>query len=161
MIEAETTQDQDYIISTIENLTDENLTLLVSEWAEQNRIIPKELSSKYGEWDNNYAKYQVKIMDALSQCSPTRKVALMKGAGVGASTGILENWIGYTIEHDPCAMLFVTGDAELAKTAINIKVDKMNSNCGIEHLIKNTDSRSKEAVKTKTQQDLEGSVCIS
>ena len=79
---AESQQDTDFIRSAIENLTDESLTLLVSEWAEKNRYIPKELSSRHGAWNNDYAKYQVKIMDALSQCSPTRKVALMKGAGV-------------------------------------------------------------------------------
>lgn len=154
-------QDTDFIISSIENLTDEHLTLLVSEWAEKNRVMPKELTSKPGAWDNDYTKYLVKIMDALSQLSPTRKVAFMKGAGVGASTGILENWIGYTIEHDPCAMLFVTGDAELAKTAINIKVDKMIANCGLEDLIHNPDVKSKKTGNTATQKDFDGGFLLS
>lgn len=87
--------DIDFISSSIESLTDHNLTLLVSEWAEKNRVLPKELSAKYGPWSNDYTRYLVKIMDALSQLSPTRKVALMKGAQVGATTGILENWIGW------------------------------------------------------------------
>lgn len=157
----EAEQDQSFIRSSIENLTDEVLTLLISEWAEQNRNLPKELTSKPGPWDNDYTKYLVKIMDALSQLSPTRKVAVMKGAGVGASTGILENWIGYTIEHDPCAMLFVTGDAELAKTATNIKIDRMISNCGLEHLIKNPDVKSKKSGSTVTQKDFDGGFLLS
>lgn len=148
--------DIDFLESSIQSLTDENLTLLVSEWAEKNRVLPKELSSKYGPWSNEYTQYLVKIMDALSQRSPTRKVALMKGAGIGATTGILENWIGYTIEHDPCAMLYATGDAELAKTSITIKVDRMISNCGLEHLIKNPDSKSKKTGNTATQKEFDG-----
>ena len=138
----ETQQDLNFIYSSIKSLTDESLTLLVSEWAEQKRVLPKELTSRPGAWDNDYTKYLVKIMDCLSQRSPTRKVAVMKGAQVGASTGILENWIGYTIEHDPCGMLFVTGDAELAKTSVEVKIDKMISNCGLENRIKNPDPKS-------------------
>ncbi len=160
-ITLEQQQDAGYIISSIENLTDEHLTLLVSEWAEKNRVMPKELTSKPGAWDNDYTKYLVRIMDALSQLSSTRKVALMKGMQIGASTGILENWIGYTIEHDPCGMLFVTGDAELAKTAINIKVDKMIANCGLENLIYNPDAKSKKTGNTTTQKDFDGGFLLS
>ena len=155
----ETELDLKFIRSSIANLTDERLLLTVSEWAAEKRRLPKELTSRPGNWDNDYTKYLVKIMDALSQSSPTRKVAVMKGAQVGASTGILENWIGYTIEHDPCGMLFVTGDAELAKTSINIKVDKMISNCGLDDFIKNPSS--KKTGSTSTQKDFVGGFLLS
>ena len=62
----EARQDHDFIRSAIENLTDESLTLLVSEWAEKNRTLPEELTSRPGDWDNDYTKYLVKIMDATS-----------------------------------------------------------------------------------------------
>jgi len=158
---SEQQQDRCFLISEIKNLTDEHLTLLVSEWAAKNRSISKELSSKPGPWDNNYTKYLVKIMDALSQLSPTRKVALMKGAGVGATTGIVENWIGYTIEHDPCGMLYMTGDAGLAKTAIGIKVDKMIQHCGLSNLIRNQDPKSKKTGNTDEQKDFPGGFLLT
>lgn len=157
----EVQKDQDFIRSSIENLTDEVLTLLISEWAEKNRIMPKKLSSRPGDWNNDYVKYAVEIMDCLSQRSPIRIVALRKGAGVGATTSILENWIGYTIEHDPCAMAFITGDAELAKTASGIKIADMITNSNLEHLIKNPDPKSKKKGTTATQTDFDGGFILS
>ncbi|HUW22382.1 MAG TPA: phage terminase large subunit family protein, partial [Candidatus Bathyarchaeia archaeon] len=100
MIDTFLKQDIDYAVSSVESLIDKKLRLLVSEWAAKKRYLPPELTSKPGAWDNDYTKYLVKIMDCLSQRSPIRKVAILKGAQVGASTGIIENFLGYKIDHD-------------------------------------------------------------
>jgi phage terminase large subunit GpA-like protein len=151
----EQSADLNFIISEVENLTDEHLTLLVSEWADKNRVIPKELSSKPGAWDNNYTKYLVGIMDALSQLSPTRKVAVMKGAQVGASTGIVENFFGYKIDHAPSGVLYVNGDAGLAKRTFEVKIDRLISSCNLSHKIKNFNPKSKKTGSTSERKDFE------
>jgi phage terminase large subunit GpA-like protein len=161
MIETEFIEDQNYIISAIENLMDEALKMSVSEWAEQKRELPSELTSRPGRWNNDYTKYLVIIMDALSQKSPTRKIALMKGGQIGATTGILENFLGYKIDHDPSGILFVTGDAELAKTSVEVKIDRMISNCGLGHKIKNPDAKSKKSGSTTTRKDFVGGFLLA
>lgn len=154
-------QDFDFITASISGLTDEENRLLVTEWAEQKRYLPSELTSKPGNWDNDYTAYLKKPMDAFSSLSPTKKIAIIKGAQIGATTGILENALGYTIEHDPCGMMYVSGDAELAKTSIELKVDRMIKGCGLEGLIKNPDPGSKKSGNTTNKKDFVGGFLLS
>ena len=156
MIDTFLKQDIDYAVSSVESLIDKKLRLLVSEWAAKKRYLPPELTSKPGAWDNDYTKYLVKIMDCLSQRSPIRKVAILKGAQVGASTGIIENFLGYKIDHDPSGVLYINGDANLAKRAFEVKFDRMISNCGLSHKIKNFDPNSKKTGSTADRKDFDG-----
>jgi phage terminase large subunit GpA-like protein len=118
----------------IEGLTVERLRLRVWEWAEQKRYLPPELTPKPGLWDNSYTPYLVEIMDCLSANHPARKVVLMKGAQVGATT-LAENWLGYTIDHNPGGFIYLSADKELTKIGIELKVDRMLHHCGLSHLL--------------------------
>jgi len=153
--------DFDYILSKIENLTDIRNRLLVSDWATEKRYLPTGLTSKPGNWDNNYTPYLVKMMNCFSPTNPCRKVVLMKASQVGGSVGLVENLIGYTIDVEPAPMLFVTGDATLAKTAVEIKVDQMISNCGLSHKIRNPDPNSKKTGDTTDRKDFSGGFLLS
>lgn len=125
------TTDAEFLAQAIGGLSTERLRLLVSEWAEQKRYLPPELTPRPGMWDNSYAPYLTEIMDTLSAGHPARKVVVMKGAQVGLTTGVLENFIGYTIDHDPCGMLYMSADQQLAKMGIELKVDRMIHHSGL------------------------------
>ena len=51
--------------------------LTVSEWSEQNRILPSKSSSEPGRWRNSRTPYLKEIMDHLSPSIPTEKVIFM------------------------------------------------------------------------------------
>ena len=106
-------------------LTDEQVSLLVSEWAEQNRYLPVELTPDPGRWRNDRAPYLTEIMDCLSESSPIRKIAIMKGTQGGFTTGILENALGYTIDCSPCPCMYISADRDLAKIGVEVKIDRM------------------------------------
>ena len=121
--------------------------LKVSEWAEQKRFLPIGISSIPGpyRWDVN--PFMREIADCFSESSPIQKVAVMKGTQMTATVGLGENWIGYVIDVVPGPMLFVSGDKEMAETAIEIRVDRMIETAGLQGKIF---SQAEKAHKKKT-----------
>jgi len=75
-------------------------------------------------WD--VTPYLREIVDCVGLESPIREVSLMKGVQMAATVGILENAIGYFIEHvktAPC--MFVTADLEIAKLRMDTNIKPM------------------------------------
>ena len=115
--------DYEFLINAFDGLTTERKLRLISEWAAEKRYLPRSLTNHPGKWDNSFAPYLTEIMDCLSPINPARKVAVMKGVQVGATTGPLENFLGFSIDEDPCGIYYVSADKDLTKMAIEIKVD--------------------------------------
>ena len=72
--------------------------LLVSEWADANRILSEEGSAEPGQWRTSRNPPQREILDALSEDAPGEKVVLMKPSQWGG-TEIGSNFVGYCIDH--------------------------------------------------------------
>ena len=80
----------------------------ISEWAEEERSLPKTSSSESGQWSNDRTPYLVEIMDTLSPQHPAEDVAFMKPSQVGG-TEVVINFASYYLKHDPCPIgLFQT-----------------------------------------------------
>jgi phage terminase large subunit GpA-like protein len=154
-------QDSAWLLAQVDELTDERITYQVSEWAAEKRYLPPELTSKPGAWDNNFTPYLTEIMDCLSADSSVRKVAVEKAAQIGATTGILENDIGYTIDHDPAGMMYVSADKELTKMGIEVKVDRMLLSCGLMDKIKPADDAGRKTGNTSTKKEFPGGFLLA
>jgi phage terminase large subunit GpA-like protein len=88
--------------------------LLVSDWADANRILSQTSSSEPGKFRTDRTPYLKEIMDALSPSSPVEKVVFMKGSQIGG-TEVGNNWIGYVIDQAPGPMLVVQPTVEMGK----------------------------------------------
>lgn len=77
----------------------------VSQWADDKRILPETSGARGARWRTATVPYLRGIMDAVHEAGVTT-IALKKCSQVGGSEA-LHNIVGYFIEHDPCAMLFV------------------------------------------------------
>jgi phage terminase large subunit GpA-like protein len=154
-------RDAQWLDEAVGGLTDEVLRLLMSEWAAAERYLPPELTSKPGAWDNNYTPYLTEPMDCLSANSATRKVVVMKGAQIGATTGLIENNIGYTIKHDPSGMLYVSADKELTKMGVEVKVDRMLASCGLKDRIQSADEGSRKTGNTSSKKEFPGGFLLA
>jgi phage terminase large subunit GpA-like protein len=88
--------------------------LLVSDWADANRILSQTASSEPGKFRTERTPYLKEIMDALSPSSPVEKVVFMKGSQIGG-TEAGNNWIGYVIDQAPGPMLVVQPTVEMGK----------------------------------------------
>jgi phage terminase large subunit GpA-like protein len=111
-----------------------------SAWAEERRYLPPSVTSLAGHYSFEVAPYLREILDCLGVDSPVREVVVMKGAQIGATVGILENAIGYFIDHvksAPCMM--VTADAELAKLRLESNIVPMLKFSNLDHLIRSSD----------------------
>lgn len=98
--------------------------LLVSEWADKHRRLPKKSSAEPGPWRTSRTPYLREIMDALSPTSDVEEVVFMKGAQVGGTEAIL-NVLGYYIDHAPGPTMFVQPTVELAKRFSRQRVDPL------------------------------------
>lgn len=148
--------DAAYLAEQFESLADEQVRLLVSEWARKSRYLPAELTTKPGNYDPDYTPYLIEIMDSLSANHPARKVVVMKGAQIGFTAGVLENFIGYTIAHDPSGFLYVSADAELTKLGMELKIDRMLHFSGLKHLLGAADGTSKRSGDTAMLKEFPG-----
>jgi len=133
-------QEKDYkkaevqwILEQIEDLTDERLTLKVSELAEKKRILPKGTPFP-GGWNNEKTPYLVEFMDDVSESSPIEVSVCMKGHQLGYTAGI-ENAIMYIIDNAPGPILYTTATDPLGKEWSENRFDPMIEQCGMQNLI--------------------------
>lgn len=86
--------------------------------------------------------YAREIIDCLSQTHPAHTVALMKGAQIGMSSGVIMPGIGWIIENSPGNTYLSVGAPELIPKAMG-KVDHILDTTGLRRLIKPQSQRVK------------------
>lgn len=124
----------------IERLLDESEYLLSdispTDWAEAHRVMTTDVTNFAGKYKMSRTPYLKELLNTISPNHPGTKFAIMKGAQLGFSTGLLENAIGFIISQQPGNILFLTGHADLAEEAMSGKIDQMIDSCGLRPLIK-------------------------
>ena len=86
--------------------------LTVSQWADEKRRLSPESSAEPGRWHTDRAEYQRGMMDAFNDPN-VEMVTLMTSSQIG-KTEIVNNIIGFYIEHDPAPMLLIMPTLEMA-----------------------------------------------
>lgn len=107
-----------------------------SDWAEKHRVMSTDVSPFPGPYRYYRTPYVEEIINRLSPFDNARVVALMKGAQLGISAGLIENGIGWIISQSPSNILFLTGHSDLIEEAMNTRVDQMIESCGLRQLIR-------------------------
>jgi len=130
----------------------------VSDWAEKHRTLPPDLSPLPGPFRWDVVPYLREIADCFSETSPVQEVAVMKGARIGFTTAVLENWIGYVIDAAPGPMMFISGDADTAKISVELKVDRMIESAGLQgKIFAQTEKKAnKKSGDTKSKKEFPG-----
>lgn len=116
---------REVIAAILELIPDDIPRESMPSWAERKRIIPAGLSPVSGPYDYAVTPYLREIAEALSETSPIQYVAVMKGTRGGFSVGLVENWIGYTIDVSPGPMGYITADDDVLKTTMEIRLNPM------------------------------------
>jgi phage terminase large subunit GpA-like protein len=113
-----------------------------SDWYEENRYMTSDVSPIPGMFRYDNSPYTREIVDCLSPSHPSRRVAVMKGAQIGFSAGVIEAGIGWIISQNPGNILSLVGHEDLVKDTVS-KVDRMIDNTGIRSLIKSSSKRAR------------------
>ena len=98
--------------------------LLVSEWADQYRLLSAKSAAEPGRWRTARTPYLKDIMDQLAPVSAVQRIVFMKGSQVGG-TECGNNWIGYVIHIAPGPMMAVAPTVELAKRHSKQRIDPL------------------------------------
>ena len=98
--------------------------LLVSEWSDAYRRLPKKSSAEPGPWRTDRTPYLREIMDCLSATVDVEEVVFKKCAQVGGTETLL-NGTGYVIDHDPGPIMLVQPTVDLAKRFSRQRVDPL------------------------------------
>jgi len=86
----------------------------ISEWADANRKLSSESSAEPGDWNTSRAEYQRGIMDAISDINCS-EVTIVASSQVG-KTEMINNAVGYYIDKDPCPILLLQPNIDVAKS---------------------------------------------
>ena len=97
--------------------------LTVSQWADQNRIIPSGTSNQPGRWKTEKTPYLKGIMDAFSD-DRIEEIVFIKSTQVGGTEAIL-NIIGYIIDQDPASTLVVYPSEVMAEDISKNRIQPM------------------------------------
>lgn len=102
-----------FLKKKIESLPSKISTKLISEYAQENRIMPAG-TPRPGPWDNDYTPYLVEPMDNMGPRSPIQRTVIMKAAQIGF-TALAENVICYYMGEVPADILLVSATDDLLK----------------------------------------------
>ncbi len=122
-----------WILEQVDALTDERLTLKVSDVAEKRRVLPRGTPFP-GPWNNEKTPYLTEFMDDISESSPVEVSVVMKGHQLGYTAGI-ENAIIYIIDHAPGPILYTTATDPLGKEWSENRFDPMIEQAGMQNFI--------------------------
>ena len=142
----------------LDMIPDHVIRVTVGEWAEAKRILSENVTATPGPFRWNVTPYLREIADCLSESSDVQEVVVMKGAQVGFTTGVLENWIGYIIDVTPGPAMMVDADKGMAEAGMEIRIDKMIESAGLSGKIAPATRKkaNKKTGDTKARKDFAG-----
>lgn len=98
--------------------------LTVSQWADRHRKLSSKSSAESGDWRTDRNPLLREPMDALSDHHPCSQVTAMFCSQFGKSE-ILNNWVGYTIDHAPAPMLLIEPTVEVMERYSKQRIEPM------------------------------------
>ena len=127
--------DIEYLVKKFKELTAKRSFEKPSDFVQRVRYLDKELTPFPGKFSYAYFPYFIEIVNCFAPDSPVRKVYVMKGSQLGATTGLLEPAMLYYIMAEPSPQLYVLPDIGMAKDAMEIKIERMIDSAGARELI--------------------------
>lgn len=103
-----------------------------ADWTEQNVIMGKPFPGPYRYWLTPYWR---EVINRFAQDDPMKWMAIMKGAQIGFSAGVLIPTILWMIKNDPSNTYFLVGSPNLVEKATE-KLDIGIDNAGLRTYIK-------------------------
>ena len=127
-------------IAYLNNITDTFLStkekIPIIEFVENNRFLPAGLSPQPGFYQFSKTPYLKEIIECLDYKSPIQQIDVKKGAQLGFTVGLSENWMLYIISQNPTAVMFVAQTQTVAEDIFQKRIEPAIDHAGVRHLIK-------------------------
>jgi phage terminase large subunit GpA-like protein len=152
-----------FAASALDLIPDHLNRITVGDWAEEKRILPVGLTSMPGPFRWSVAPYMREIADCLSESSDVTEVAVMKGAQITFTVGVLENFIGYIIDVAPGPAMFISADKGMAETSVELRVDRMIESAGLSGKVFSQSEKrhNKKTGDTKSKKEFAGGFLLA
>lgn len=131
---------EEQLLKIINAASAEVSTVIPSEWAEQNRMMPTELTSAVGMFDYWNSPYTREIVNCLDEGCSADTIFVKKAAQIGFSASVIENGIGWIISENPGNTLLLVGHADNIKDSTS-KIESVIDNSDIRHLIRSSSGK--------------------
>jgi phage terminase large subunit GpA-like protein len=123
----------EWLLEQISDLTDQKISITVSEAAELGRILPNDTPIP-GPYKNETAPYLEEPMNSCSETSSTEYEVWLKGHQLGFTLAV-ENIIYYIIKYAPGPILYSTASDSIGKEWSENRFDPMIAQCGLQGVI--------------------------
>jgi phage terminase large subunit GpA-like protein len=132
--------------------------LAVDQWADENRVLPRETSAEPGPWRTARTPYARQIMRDLSEDSPYEDVVLMMATQlVKSEIGL--NWLGSIIDQTPAPIMIVQATVETGKRYSRQRIAGMLKACpALRGKVK--DARDRDAGNTLLMKEFPGGLLV-
>ena len=149
------------VAGLLNDTAEERVFITPSQWAEDKRHIPLQLSPQPGPFSFDDTPYWIEVVDNFDPYSPIHFVAVQKGAQVGATVSVLENLVGYLIDYiKTSSCMFATVDESVTLKRFANNIMPMVQHSGLSDLIQSNDALStrKSGATTKQLEWLGGGI---
>jgi phage terminase large subunit GpA-like protein len=130
----------------------------LSEWADRYRVLSGKSASEPGQWRTARTPYLREPMDALSVDSDVVEVALWFGTQLGKSE-CCNNWIGYSIDHNPGPIMLVQPTLDLAKRYSKQRIASLIESTPVLR-DKVEPARSRDSGNTLLEKEFDGGILV-
>lgn len=103
--------------------------MTVSEWADKNRVLSSEETSRPGNWDTNMVPYMRFVMDCFND-DQIQEISFIKCTQIAGTEGLL-NVVGYCIDQEPGRIVYVLPDDGLCRDFSDMRMQKVLKNCPV------------------------------
>jgi len=148
--------DVKFLMTQFKKITDCKEFEIPSEYIEKNRYLDRELTSIPGYYKFSKTPYWRDPLNDMSPLSEVKKIVIVKGVQIGATTGVLENCVAYNIGSDPKPQLYITADKELAKIGMEVKIERMLDSCNLRQKIFSQTNAKKRSGDTTYNKEYPG-----
>jgi len=141
----------DYVLSRLQEMPEEIYIPLLSEWAEQNRYLPRGIGNKYYgmlDWGNT-----PHLKQPLDDCHPDTiytHITNMKSVQSANTVTLAENLLGFVIRYMLGSVLFLTSTKTMAGIRGSANIDVMIDNSGLAQYLKPASNRTGKKTKDNT-----------
>lgn len=137
---------EETFLRIFEKLDFSDKSLLPSEFAEQYIKLDSSISSlKQGSFSYNLTPYLREVVDCASPYHPARMIAVMKGAQIGFSQGVIVPAIVWKIANDPGNIVSLSANDSLSQRFVEQRLDPVIQRCFVKDLIKPNVIRKRNA----------------
>jgi len=133
---------QDYVSAYLDSLPLSISVPLISEWAEENRVLPPDPQGYSGKWLASMVPHLVQPLNDCHPDQPYTHITNIKSVQSANTVSLAENVLGFWIKYKIGSTLFLTSTKNMANVRGSANIDTMIDYSGLADCLKPASNRT-------------------